>query len=108
MQQTSAEAALLARSARIDGFRAIISDVMSLIERVQASRALVETVIAKEAFGADDVADNVAILDDLSPRYAIADAALNTCNAQLRKTLDFLMDTPAKTSLNDGTARRRA
>jgi hypothetical protein len=106
MQNPAGNVALLIDRRQIDGCRSIISDIMSLIERVEGSAALVEAAL--EASGGEDNAGNMVVLDDLTPRYALADAALKTCNATLREALDVLMDKPAKPFRHPATAIRRS
>lgn len=84
-----------------DSYHAIVSDIASLIERIQASMKLVETAIAREAPPGDrESADGVFILDDVTPRYAKAYAALDTCHGGLGAALHFLLDA--------GTPKHRA
>jgi hypothetical protein len=76
-----------------DSHHAIVSDIVSLIERVQTSMKRVESAIAREAsLGDPEIAGNVFILDDVTPRYVKANAALDTCNAGLGVALHFLLD----------------
>jgi hypothetical protein len=67
---------------------------VSLIEHVQASMKLIESAIAGESpLGNQEFVANVVVLDDVTPRYVKASAALNTCNAGLAIALHFLLDT---------------
>jgi hypothetical protein len=78
---------------RYDGSGSIVLDVESLIERVQASTGLVESAIAIESpLGHHEIAANVVVLDDVTPRYLNARAALNTCRASLEVPLHLLLD----------------
>jgi len=78
---------------RYDGFGSIVLNIVSLIERVQASTGLVESAIAIESpFGHHEIAANVVVLDDVTPRYLNARAALNTCRASFEVTLHLLLD----------------
>jgi hypothetical protein len=95
--------------ARIDGrndsYGAIVSDLMSLIEQVQACMKLVETAIASEASaGNQEVAADVVVLDDVTPRYARANTTLNSCNAGLNMALHFLRDTGTSEGGTGGSA----
>jgi cytochrome c peroxidase len=79
-----------------DGRHSIVSDFVSLIEHVQASMALIETAIAAEASpGSQQAAADIIVLDDVTPRYQSASAALGTCNARLEAALLLLLDTNA-------------
>jgi hypothetical protein len=76
-----------------DSHHSIVSDLACLIERVQASMKLIESAIAREVpFGNQEIAANVVVLDDVTPRYLKAHAALDTCNAGLGVALHFLLD----------------
>jgi hypothetical protein len=97
MQNAAGGGASVQSGARHDTYRAIVSDLKSLIEHVQASMRQIEFAIAGEAPpGNQEVAGNFVVLDDVTPRYAKANAALRACNAGLGTALHFLLD--AKTS----------
>jgi hypothetical protein len=72
-------------------YRSIVSDLMSLIEHVQMAIRLVETAMAREA-SLIDAQDDVIVLDDVTPGYAKADAALNACSARLDAALHVLIN----------------
>ena len=79
---------------RIDLHHVIVSDLMSLIEGVRAGMELIESAIAREApLGNQEIATDVVVLDDVTPGYAKAAAALNACNASLGAALQTLLDT---------------
>ena len=62
---------------RNDAYRLVVSDVISLIEHVKASLALIEHEIAREtATGSQDTSNSVIVMDDVTPPYARATAAL--------------------------------
>ncbi|MBA4037671.1 MAG: hypothetical protein C0480_24055 [Bradyrhizobium sp.] len=66
---------------------------MRLIERVQSSQRLIERAMAGEtAFGGHESSANVVVLDDVSPRYMKAAAALQACDTNLGAALHALMD----------------
>lgn len=85
---------------RNECFHLVVSDLASLIDHVAASIKLIETAQAQseppEALPAD-----IIVLDDVTPLYAQAGAALDGCNASLRAALQFFVentpveDTPA-------------
>jgi hypothetical protein len=82
---------------RNDSHQAIVSGIASLIERVQASMKLIESAIAREAsVGGEEVTANVVTLDDVTPRYLRARAALDTCQAGLGLALHVLRDAGAQ------------
>ena len=61
-----------------DGFCLIVSDLVSLLDRVRACLELVKTAIVQEASGNREFA-NVVVLDDVMPLYANAASALCAC-----------------------------
>jgi hypothetical protein len=81
-----------------DSFRLVVSDLVSLIGHVQASVELIETAIARESSqdGQDD--GGVVVLDDVTPCYAAANAALLACNVSLSTALQSLLDASKKFS----------
>jgi hypothetical protein len=63
-------------SARMTAYRAVVSDLASLVEHVQNSLRLIERTIAKETLpetspetspGSPESSTNVIVLDDVSP-----------------------------------------
>lgn len=78
----------------------IVTDLVALIGHVQASLRLIEAAIAREAFLAEqDAAADVFVLDDVTPRYAVAFMALKACDAGLGMALDRLRDPEAPARL---------
>jgi hypothetical protein len=78
---------------RNDSYHSIISELESLIVHVEAGMKLIESVIAREQVpGNQEVAADVVVLDDVTPRYVWANAALRTCSADLGTALHFLLD----------------
>jgi nicotinate-nucleotide pyrophosphorylase len=76
-----------------DNHTAIISNLGSLVEQVAAMMKLIESAIANEASaGHLDMAANIVVLDDVTPRYVRANAALSMCNAGLGVALHFVRD----------------
>jgi hypothetical protein len=66
---------------------------VSLGEHVQASMKLVESAIASEALADNqEISPNIVVLDDVTPRYVKANAALAACNAGLGAALHVLLD----------------
>ena len=81
---------------RNDFHGAIVSDIASLIAHVHASMDLIESAIPAEVpLGYQEIGNNVIVLDDLTPRYASARAALNSCQAHLGAALRLLQNTRA-------------
>jgi hypothetical protein len=99
--------ALPARSDdRDDIYRAVVADLASLIEHIQASLAMIEAAIASEAAAAvQELAANVVVLDDVTPRYLKAGSALKACDAGLGVALHFLREPMASEPVvHDSTA----
>ena len=77
----------------LDGLGAIVGDLICLIEHVQSSIAAIEAEVAREQLCSNpENAGNVIVLDDVTPRYARASAALNACRANLTTALHVLAD----------------
>lgn len=81
-------------NSRNDNYFSVVSDLVSLIEHVQASMTMLEQAIARE-LPLDDLAayGNVVVLDDVTPCYVEANATLNACKAGLGVALHRLLDT---------------
>jgi hypothetical protein len=74
--------------------RSVVTNLATLIEHLDASRKLLELAIIREtAHGGLDVREEFVVLDDVTPCYLSADAALNACNAALATTLRSLSGT---------------
>ena len=95
---------------RNDSYHSIVSDLVSLVERVRESMKLIELAVAEEtSAGNQELAANVIVLDDITPRYAKAYAELAASNAGLGMALHLLLDTRTPrdgTDARDGNARR--
>jgi hypothetical protein len=110
MQNTAGGGTSAQFDGRHDSYRSIASDLVSLIERVRESMKLIELAIAEETpVGNQELAANVIVLDDVTPRYAKAYAELAASKAGLGMALHLLLDT--RTSRHgadgrDGNARR--
>jgi hypothetical protein len=89
-------------------YRSIVSDLTSLIEHVRASIKLIESAIVTESPPDDpEGATNIIVLDDITPRYVTAGAALNTCNAGLGVALHVLLDARTSQETNQRTGNYR-
>lgn len=84
-----------------DAYRAVVLDLVSLVEHVQNSLRLIERTIAREtpaetpaetSPGSPESSTNVIVLDDVSPRYMKAAAALQACDVSLGIALRSLPD----------------
>ena len=96
MQNATAGDEVVPLDDRDEGFYMVVSDLVSLIDRVQASMKLIETAQAQQAPAATELAD-VVVLDDVTPLYAQASAALDACNASLGAALQFLIESTSAT-----------
>jgi len=97
MQTAAADGVALAPHDQNDdqngAHRAVVADLVSLIELVQTSLRLIERAIAREqSLGSQESSAEVIVLDDVSPRYLRAAAALQTCEANLGAALHSLLD----------------
>ena len=97
MQNAAGDGVALAAHAQNATYRAVVSDLVSLIERVQKSLRLIEQTIARETSpemtpGSPESSTNIIVLDDISPRYIKADAALQACDVNLGIALRSLLD----------------
>ena len=93
MQNAAGDGISLEPDGRNDGYRSVVSDIVSLIEHVQASLRLIEqTMVPDTSPGGEENAANVVVLDDVSPRYVKAAAALKACDANLDIALHSLLD----------------
>jgi hypothetical protein len=64
----------------------MISDLMSLIERIRMCLQA-----ANNSQGCEETEDNVVLLDDIAPQDSLRNNALNDCNQQLREALHFML-----------------
>ena len=74
-------------------YRAVVSDLVGLVEHIQSSLRLIEQTIAGETSpGSPESSTNIIVLDDVSPRYMKAVAALQACDVNLGIALRSLLD----------------
>ena len=93
MQKAAGDSIALGPDGHSDSYRSVVSDLVSLIGHVQASLRMIEQTMAGEAsFGSQEIASDIVVLDDVSPRYARAAAALKACDANLGAALHALFD----------------
>ncbi|OAF05344.1 hypothetical protein [Bradyrhizobium neotropicale] len=79
----------------IDSRQLIAADLRSLIARIESSMRLIDAAMAEEDDGDPAGSADVFVLDDITPRYATASAALNACRAGLDQALQCLSETGA-------------
>ncbi len=75
---------------RNERHRMVVTDLASVIGRVRKSLELIESEIAGETH-AEEAAD-IIVLDDVTPGYSRAQAALRDCEAGLRAALHLLQE----------------
>ena len=73
-------------------YHTIISELASVIEQVRNSLKLIESEIADETPLDEADADNVVVLDDVTPGYMRAHAVLRDCDAGLSVALHLLLE----------------
>jgi hypothetical protein len=105
MQNAAGDGVAQAPHDQNDAYRAVVSDLVSLVEHVQNSLRLIGRMIARETSaetppetspetspGSSESSTNVIVLDDVSPRYMKAAAAVRACNVNLGIALRSLLD----------------
>ena len=93
MQNAAGDGVAQAPHEQNDAYRAVVSDLVGLVEHVQKSLRLIEGTIAGETSpGNPESSTNVIVLDDVSPRYTTAAAALQACDVNLGIALHSLRD----------------
>ena len=79
-----------------NAYLAVVSDLVGLIEHVQNGLRLTERMIAKETLLETSIgtesSTNVIVLDDISPRYVKAAAAVQACDVSLGIALRALQN----------------
>lgn len=98
-----------------DTHQAVVTELVGLIEHVQSSLRLIEQAIVRETSPGSqenlgenpgENSRNVIVLDDVSPRYVKAGAALKACDANLGIALHSLLDSSTqRRGLSAYTAR---
>jgi hypothetical protein len=74
----------------------LISNLVSLVRHIETSITFCAS--AKDAHGQEGAADNIAVLDDVTPRYVMASDALIACKMQLHEALHVLLDANTRLS----------
>src|SRR3954452_21021702 len=100
MQNAAGDSVVQAPHDQNATYRAVVSDLVSLVEHVQKSLRLIEQTIARETSletspemsPGRESSTNIIVLDDISPRYIKADAALQACDVNLGIALCSLLD----------------
>jgi hypothetical protein len=97
MQNAAGGGSAIEPKDRNDAYESVVADLVSLIDHVQASLMLIESAIARETVGSQEAAANVIVLDDVTPPYMRATAALRACDANLAIALHSLLDSKTPT-----------
>lgn len=87
---------LLAAVAETDSRQLIAAELRSLIARIEISMRLIDAAMEPDddsaILSAISGSTEIVVLDDVTPRYATASAALNTCRAELGHALQKLSE----------------
>ena len=71
-----------------DSHGSIVSNLASLIQRIREANAMIESAIIRAPAVADiEIAATLVVLDDVTPGYVTARAALKSCEADLELAL---------------------
>ena len=85
----------LAAMAETDSRQLIAAELRSLIARIEISMRLVDAAMQDDdavILSSDLGSTGIVVLDDVTPGYATASAALNTCRAELDRALEKLSE----------------
>ncbi|WP_298243184.1 hypothetical protein [uncultured Bradyrhizobium sp.] len=89
----------LAAMAETDSRRLIAADLRALITRIESSMRLIDAAMMEAdtletglAYGDPAGSADIFVLDDITPRYATASAALSACRAGLGHALQCLSE----------------
>jgi hypothetical protein len=109
MREATDYSIFLAHHGQQDATSLLLSDFLSLMQRVQTSIKFNDLALAVVGLENNDLDGDLFILDDLTPRYAIANAALNVCNTVLGNAFSRLqVASKPDVSIRTSTSRRSA
>lgn len=92
-------------SLRDESCRSVVANLVTLIEHLSVSRTVLELAIIRETAQTSlNTDEDFIVLDDITPCYLSANAALNACNAAVAVTLSALGAYPTKVETRDPTA----
>ena len=74
---------------RDEMYRAVVSELASLIDHIRKSRGPIESAIASDAAGEDAAASNVIVRDGVTPCHERVDAALPGLRRRLERRPSF-------------------
>ncbi|OAF11937.1 hypothetical protein AYJ54_07430 [Bradyrhizobium centrolobii] len=89
-----------------DSRQLIAADLRSLIARIESSMRLIDAAMTQENDSAIVGSADIFVLDDVTPRYATASAALNACRAGLGHALQCLSDSGDPSEIAVSAAER--
>lgn len=96
MQNAAGDGVAQAPHGPNDAYRAVVSDLVSLVEHVRRSLRLIEQTIARDTSpGSPESSIDLFVLDDISPRYMKAVVAVQACDVNLGIALRSLLDSGA-------------
>jgi hypothetical protein len=75
-----------------DSRQLIAADLRSLIARIEISMRLIDAAMARQDDGAIVGSTDIFVLDDVTPHYATACAALSACREGLGHALQDLLE----------------
>ncbi len=83
---------LLVATPETDSRQLIAADLRSLIARIETSMRLIDAAMEQDDDESAMISADIFVLDDVTPRYATASAALNACRAGLGHALQYLSE----------------
>ncbi len=86
-----------------DSRQLIAADLRSLIAQIDSSMRLINAALVQDD-GDQAGSTDIFVLDDITPRYAAASAALSTCRAGLGHALRSLSEPGGPVEMTMGTA----
>jgi len=90
--QNFAGTPLLVATPETDSRQLIAADLRSLIARIETSMRLIDAAMEQDDDESAMISADIFVLDDVTPRYATASAALNACRAGLGHALQYLSE----------------
>ena len=83
---------LLVATPETDSRQLIAADLRSLIARIETSMRLIDAAMEQDDDASVVISADIFVLDDVTPRYATASAALNACRTGLGHALHCLSE----------------
>jgi hypothetical protein len=88
-----------------DSHQLIAADLRALIAQIETSMHLIEAMMSRADSGDETGSTDVVVLDDVTPRYVTASAALGACRIRLDLALQCLSE--SGNSAEPGSAAER-